>query len=135
LNFLSIFRKNEKGQGLVSFALVLPILAMLIFGIIQFGFIFYSQITITSAAREGARMASVGKQDQEIINKINSITSSIPLLTVYMNNVTISNRVIGSEVEVFVPASVEIIVPILDKAVGDDFIINAKSTMRNQAIN
>ncbi|KUO50534.1 MAG: hypothetical protein APF76_07760 [Desulfitibacter sp. BRH_c19] len=135
MNFLSIFRKNEKGQGLVSFALVLPILAMLIFGIIQFGFIFYSQITITSAAREGARMASVGKQDQEIINKINSITSSIPLLTVYMNNVTISNRVIGSEVEVFVPASVEIIVPILDKAVGDDFIINAKSTMRNQAIN
>ncbi len=52
-------KKNEKGASAVEFALILPILVLLIFGIVEFGIAFNNYITITHAAREGARLAAV----------------------------------------------------------------------------
>ena len=49
----------EKGQAMVEFALCLPILLALLCGIIDFGWIYYNQISINNAAREGARYAAV----------------------------------------------------------------------------
>jgi len=43
----------------VEFALVLPILALLLLAIIQFSFIFAAQIGVTNAVREAARIAAV----------------------------------------------------------------------------
>lgn len=47
------------GQSLVEFALVLMPLFLILLGIIQFGFIFNAYVTMTNAAREGARQGSV----------------------------------------------------------------------------
>jgi hypothetical protein len=44
---------------MVEFALVLPLLLLLLFGIIDFGRALNAQITITQAAREGARLAAL----------------------------------------------------------------------------
>ncbi len=64
-NFLSRLKKNENGQDVVEFALVAVPLLLLLLGIIEFGWIFNGQITLTSAAREGARVAAVsGTQAQ-----------------------------------------------------------------------
>ena len=52
-------RARPRGQALVEFAIVLPILALLLLGIIQFAFIFAAQIGVTNAAREAARIAAV----------------------------------------------------------------------------
>jgi len=52
--------KSIRGQSLVEFALVLPILVILIFGIIDFGMGLRSYISLTNATREGARFAAVG---------------------------------------------------------------------------
>jgi len=52
-------RKSESGQALVEFALVLPILLILLCGIIDFGWIYYNQISLSNAAREGARYAAI----------------------------------------------------------------------------
>jgi Flp pilus assembly protein TadG len=49
----------ERGQSLVEFALVLMPLFLILLGIIQFGFVFNSYVTITNAAREGARTGTV----------------------------------------------------------------------------
>ena len=54
---------SDRGSAAVEFALVLPLLVMLLFGIIQFGFVYNAYITVTHAAREGARMAAVGAFD------------------------------------------------------------------------
>ncbi|MGH8990120.1 MAG: TadE/TadG family type IV pilus assembly protein [Acidimicrobiia bacterium] len=51
--------KGERGASLVEFALVLPVLVILLFGIIDFGFAFNSYIEVRSGAREGARLAAV----------------------------------------------------------------------------
>ena len=51
--------RREHGQALVEFALVLPILLLLLCGIIDFGWLYYNQITLNNAAREGARYAVI----------------------------------------------------------------------------
>lgn len=54
---------NASGAAALEFALILPILVLLVCGIIEFGFVFQAQLALTHAAREGARIASVGKWD------------------------------------------------------------------------
>ncbi len=52
---------NERGQTLVEFAALLPVLCLLLFGIIQFGVVFHDYITVTDASRVGARKAAVSR--------------------------------------------------------------------------
>jgi len=47
--------RSERGAAAVEFALVLPLLVLLVFGIAEFGRAFYIQSTISGAAREGVR--------------------------------------------------------------------------------
>jgi hypothetical protein len=51
--------KNQKGASAVEFAIVLPLLLLLLFGIVEFGFLLYNKAMITNAAREGARAGIV----------------------------------------------------------------------------
>jgi Flp pilus assembly protein TadG len=51
--------KRDDGAAAVELALVLPILLLLIFGIIDFGRLYFAQITLTDAAREGARVLAL----------------------------------------------------------------------------
>jgi Flp pilus assembly protein TadG len=51
--------QGERGQALVEFALVLPILATLILGIVQFGVVFHDYLALTDAVRAGARTGAV----------------------------------------------------------------------------
>ena len=51
--------RSEKGQAMVEFALILPLLLTLLCGIIDFGWMYYNQITLNNAAREGARYAVI----------------------------------------------------------------------------
>lgn len=51
-------RGRESGQGLVEFAVVAPILLVIMLAIIQFGWIFTSQIGLTNSIREAARFAA-----------------------------------------------------------------------------
>jgi hypothetical protein len=53
--------RRRKGQTLAEFALTLPILLILLFGIIEFGRIFQAWVTLQNAARTAARFASTGQ--------------------------------------------------------------------------
>ena len=48
----------SRGQSLVEFAIVLPVLMLIIGAIIQFGIIFWGQNTLTQIARDTGRWAS-----------------------------------------------------------------------------
>src|SRR6476469_3301297 len=52
-------KPRYRGQALVEFALVLPVLVILLLSIIQFAFIFAAQTGVTNAVREAARLAAV----------------------------------------------------------------------------
>jgi Flp pilus assembly protein TadG len=47
----------DRGQAVIELALTLPLLLLVVFGIIDFGFMFQRYEAVTNAAREGARLA------------------------------------------------------------------------------
>ena len=49
-------RSNQRGQAVIELALTLPLLLVVVFGIIDFGFMFQRYESVTNAAREGARI-------------------------------------------------------------------------------
>ena len=53
--------RNQRGQSVVEFALVLPALMLILLAIVQFGMVFKQYITLTDAVREGSRKAAVAR--------------------------------------------------------------------------
>src|SRR6266567_8451948 len=51
----------DRGAAAVEFAIMLPLLLLLVFGIIDFGRALNAQVTITQAAREGARLTALNQ--------------------------------------------------------------------------
>jgi len=52
---------RDRGAAAVEFALLLPVLLLIVFGLIDFGRALNAQITLTQAAREGARLDALGQ--------------------------------------------------------------------------
>jgi Flp pilus assembly protein TadG len=53
--------QRQKGAEIVEFALVLPLLLLILFGIMEFGIVFFDKAIITNASREGARAGVVSR--------------------------------------------------------------------------
>ncbi len=62
-----------KGQSLIEFALLLPVLALIIFGVLELGRAFFAFIAITNAAREGARVYTFRPD----VTKLSNITTAV----------------------------------------------------------
>lgn len=71
--------RARRGQALVEFALVLPLLAVLLFAIIEFARVWNAKQLLTDATREGARLAVVGdaspKSEEQIEARIREIVA------------------------------------------------------------
>jgi len=77
---MKVKSRGEAGASAVEFAIVLPILVLLIFGIIEFSVALYDKAMITNASREAARAGIVFRvpsvTDEEIINIVNNYLGS-----------------------------------------------------------
>ncbi|WP_233880496.1 TadE/TadG family type IV pilus assembly protein [Paraburkholderia flagellata] len=69
-------RRTQRGVAAVEFALVLPVLLILLFGIIEMGLFLYDKAVITNASREGARAGVVLKNPKLTPNDIQTVVSS-----------------------------------------------------------
>jgi Flp pilus assembly protein TadG len=54
-----MYLKREDGAAAIEFAILLPLLMLILFGTIEFGLVLYNQEVITNASREGARFGIV----------------------------------------------------------------------------
>jgi Flp pilus assembly protein TadG len=71
--------RREDGASAVEFALVTPLLFMLVFGIIGFGLAFLQVQSIRTAVREGGRAAAVGAPMGTVQQKtVDASSGSIP---------------------------------------------------------
>jgi Flp pilus assembly protein TadG len=61
-------RHRTRGQSMVEFTLILPVLMLMIFGIYQFGQTYSDYIQVTNAARTGGRKALVSRSDANGVN-------------------------------------------------------------------
>lgn len=62
-------REDDRGAIVVEFALIVPILLILLFGIIEFGRAYNTQIALQGAAREGARALALGNSASDAANE------------------------------------------------------------------
>lgn len=82
-------RKSQKGQGLVEFALVFPLLMLLILGMIEFGWILNGKITLTNAAREGARVAAIYQDNTKVNAAVKEASGASSLIDVGADPISI----------------------------------------------
>lgn len=110
--------KSESGQSLVEFALIVPLLILLLFGIIDFGRIFHAYLTIDHAGRESARAASIGKDDTQVTNT--AVTDAVGIgLTA--DRVVVSptgTRVSGNDVSITITYPITFLTPVIGSIVG-----------------
>ncbi len=84
--------KSEHGQATTEFALILPLFALLLFAVVQFGIVFHNYVTITDAARAGARKAVVSRQAPAPSNAtVTAVRASAPNLDQSKLGVTVSS--------------------------------------------
>jgi Flp pilus assembly protein TadG len=82
---------DQRGVAAIEFALVLPILLILVFGIIEFSTILYDKAMITNASREGARLGIVYRYDPETDSSGHPTTQDIiDRVNIYLQNHLIS---------------------------------------------
>ena len=85
-------RAPRRGQSLVEFALVLVPLFMILLGIIQFGFVFNAYVTLTNAAREGARIGTVYVYDASLSKAQNDLARNELVQTSLTNSLNLLGK-------------------------------------------
>jgi Flp pilus assembly protein TadG len=70
------FLKKSRGASAVEFAIILPMLVLLVFGIIELSFALYDKAMITNASREGARVGIVYRSPAVTNAEITSVINN-----------------------------------------------------------
>lgn len=116
---------------MVEMALILPIILLLLMGMVEFSRIFGSYLLITHASREGARMASIGKGDDEVIQRV---TDRSGVLNTADLQVTLTPdedvRRSGDDVKVSVKYKIVIYAPIISSILPNPFEMESITYMR-----
>lgn len=118
--------KKEEGQSVVEFALILPVLILLIFGMIDFGWLFYNKIEVNNASREGARYAAIHWNEGSYVSDTES------LVTNYASGSSVTVAADGAEVTVSVSKNVDVLTGVTSTILGDSVNLSASCTMRKE---
>jgi Flp pilus assembly protein TadG len=70
-------RDRERGASLIEFAMIMPLIIILLLGIVEFGWIFGQFNDVRHGAREGARIAAVNQGDNSFL--LNYVCDSMDL--------------------------------------------------------
>ena len=110
--------KSEKGQSLVEFALILPLLVLLLLAIIDFGRVFHVYLTMDHAGREAARAASIGKDNAAIKTVAVTDASTIGLTDSQVAINPEGSRPTGTDVKITITYPVSFLTPMIGNIIG-----------------
>ena len=120
---------GDRGQSLVEFALVLPVLALLLLGIIDVGRILSANLIVSQAARDAARYASIGQPDATVQQAAQTDAQTLSAVTVDIQPPSSGPRTSGSNVTVTVADGVSLFDPLLAGLLGSPFQVQSQVTM------
>ena len=139
-------RRNTSGQSLIEFAIVLPLLLLVFFGIFEFGRFYYTKLTVQHAVREATRFAITGNvltdsTTGDPLSRANSIVRIILDNTANLNvdlaGISITPADGGGPediVRVRVDFQYDLTLPLIQNIVPDGHVNFSFSTaMRNEA--
>jgi len=98
--------KRARGAAVVEFAVVLPLLLTILFGIIEYGWVFMVRQTLQTAAREGCRLAVLQTTTSPYTNVLDRVAqvmgpTGLTTYSVTMTHATVANPI--EMVEVTIP--------------------------------
>jgi hypothetical protein len=70
-------RRHQRGQSLVEFAVVIPLFLLILAAVVDFGMGLSASITISNAAREGARLGIVDPSPATIEGRVRAVASNL----------------------------------------------------------
>lgn len=104
--FRRAIRRNNSGRAraaaVVEFAVVLPLLLTILFGIIEYGWVFMVRQTLQTSAREGCRLAVLQSSVEPYSNVIAAINQVMAPTGLSTYEVTMSHATSANPVEVVV---------------------------------
>jgi Flp pilus assembly protein TadG len=122
--------KEQKGQSLVEFALLLPLLLLLICGIIDMGRLLFAFVSLNMTAQESVRLGGLGRNDAEIVayakDHLNVGDPSTLQVTITPGQ---STRKPGQNVKVTLSYSLPLITPVMKEIIPAP-VLSANSTIR-----
>ena len=120
--------RGERGQSLVEFAFVLPMLLIIVFAIIEFGVIMMDHIQIQNAATAGARAGSLkGSNSTNAVSAANS--AAVGLVSCPVGTPTATYSGSPQQVTVTVSCPYNPITPVGTLAAGLNLASNISSTV------
>ncbi len=128
--------KGEDGQAMVEFALILPIFLLILCGILDFGWLFYNQLSLNNACREGARYAVVntaeGANTQAIINHIENTTTTVFANGGVRTDIEYSSPgdPTSGDITVTMEADISFFTPVLSTVLGEEKTITSTVIMK-----
>lgn len=135
--------RSDEGVALVEFAFIAPILFLLIFGIIEFGWAFYQRLDVRHGAREASRLAAVNYQPTGVAAGAAQRDAIIIETCERMDDnsdatITLSRTggdLVGATVTVNVNRQVDTLTGVLDFALPDPYELDStvKSRMEQDA--
>lgn len=121
--------KDKSGQSVIEFALVLPILLLVLFGITEFGRAIMVTNVLNTASREGARLAAVSPVSDSLSVQAR-VVEVLDAANIDAKDITIQFFLSDKSVEVTVTTDFEVLSGgVLDPFVGT-FELRGKTVMR-----
>jgi Flp pilus assembly protein TadG len=88
--------RSERGAAAVEFALVVPLLVALLFGIAEFGRAYYLQTTLSGAAREGVRVMAITNDAGQARTAARNAASTLALTDAQINVAPLSGACVST---------------------------------------
>ena len=127
-------KRGEKGANLVEFAILAPFLILLLFGIIEFAWVFATNLDVKHGAREGARITAVNTPDTgnvdlaaEICSRMDLVGSDTATTITWASDGT---PAVGEGVIVTVSTPLSTLTGIMDWAFGSGPTLDSTVEMR-----
>jgi Flp pilus assembly protein TadG len=135
MNTIIRLKKDSRGSMAVEFALVFPVLLLLLFSVIELGSAWYNRQLLVNASREGARMAALadGMGDNDVVAQVRSILNSSGFAGAANITSTGASGSPGTMVEVEITANLPL--PVLGSlvpGVDSSAHVTASTTMRHE---
>ncbi len=92
-------RRRVRGAAIVEFAVVLPLLLTILFGIIEYGWVFMVRQTLQSAAREGCRLAVLQTSVDPYANVVGRVSDVMQPTGLTTYSLTMTHATVANPVE------------------------------------
>ncbi len=117
--------RGESGQSMVELAVCLPLLLLLVFGIIDFGWLFYNKMGVENASREGARYAIVNSTSGTLTSAVTTLAKD---LCMGGDDTAVTVSISGKNATVTVVKQVKVLTPLAGIFIGDQVMEMTSTT-------